>query len=110
MMAIRLRHLFLDRADEVVKSVNDSLKNYTSEEYNSEEISNLIFDRIISEDISARIISYTIDTKQFYSVQYRKKGKWVNFDYNGLDMFFQPVYNKTLNPTNIVKKEMILDG
>lgn len=108
-MVIRFKHLFFDRVDEIVKNINKSLTSYSSEEYTTEEISNLIFDRLISEGVSARIITYTVD-KPFYSVQYYKKNKWVNFDYTGLDMFFQPVFNKTLNPQIIVKVEMVNNG
>jgi hypothetical protein len=38
-------------------------------------------------------------------VQYLKRGRWFNFDYKGLDMFFHPIYHKTLDPTNVVEEK-----
>jgi hypothetical protein len=107
MIVIRLKRIFTNPIDEIVKCVNESLIIYTTEEYTTEEISTLIFDRLISEGVSARIICYSVGNKPFYSVQYYKKGKWINFDYYGMDSYFQPVFNKTLKPTNIIKEEMV---
>ena len=45
--------------------------------------------------------------KHLQSVQYYKEKEWFNFDYSGLDMLFQPIYSRTLDPQNIVKEELV---
>lgn len=104
MMKVKFRRLFSNQFDEVVNAINESMKGFTSEECTTEDFSNILFDRLVGNGISARIISYTVNNQHFYSVQYYRKGKWVNFNYDGLDLFFQPVYHKTLKPVNIVEE------
>ena len=91
----------------VIAAINKSCKVYSIADTTTEELSDIIYTRLTGNGISARIIQYDFNNTPFYSVQYYKKSEWVNFDYTGLDMFFQPVYSRTLNPTNIVKEEMV---
>ena len=103
-MKVRFRRLFTKPIDEILNDIRESMREFTSEEYTSEDFSNILFNRLIGNGISGRIISYTISNQLFYSVQYYRRNKWVNFNYEGLDLFFHPVYNKTLNPTNIIEE------
>jgi hypothetical protein len=91
----------------IIAAVNNSLKLYSSDDTTTEELSNLIFIRLTGNGVSTRIIQYDFNNIPFFSVQYYNRSKWVNFDYIGLDMFFQPVYSRTLKPHNIVKEEMV---
>ena len=91
----------------VIVAVNNSLKLYNSNDTSTEDLSNLIFIRLTGNGVSARIIQYDFNNIPFFSVQYYKGSEWVNFDYTGLDMFFKPVYSRTLNPQNIVKEEIV---
>ena len=96
-----------EEIDQIVNSINESLQVYSSDDTTVEELSQLIFTKLVGNGVSARIIQYTYNSKPFQSVQYYKQKAWFNFDYSGLDMFFQPVYNRTLDPQNIVKEEMV---
>ncbi len=93
--------------DLIVEGIRRSAMLYTSEELDTERLSNLLFNRLVGNGVSTRIISYTYNNKPFFSVQYYKNGEWHNFPYTGLDMSFQPVYSRTLNPQNIIKVEMV---
>lgn len=109
MAQIRFKRLFVNPLDEIIHNINESMKLYPSETHTTEEISNIIFDKLISNDVSARIISYKFNNETLFSVQYYNSGRWVNFDYKGLDIKFYPIYSFTLNPTNIVKEEIVHD-
>lgn len=93
--------------DYVVKSINKSLQVYSIDDITVIELSKLIFTKLVGNGVSARIIEYLYNGKPFQSVQYYKQRTWVNFDYSKLDMFFQPVFSRTLNPQNIIKEELV---
>lgn len=99
-----------DSIDSVVDDINKSLQVYTHEDLSTEELSNLLFDKLVGNGVSSRIIRYTYNNQPFYSVQYYNAGKWYNFNYTDLDMFFQPVWSRTLNPQDIVKTEIVVEG
>ena len=56
--------------DAIVDSINKSLQLYTNEDISVEELSQLIFTKLVGNGVSARIIEYTYNTKSFQSVQY----------------------------------------
>jgi len=91
----------------IVESINKSVQLYTAEDISVQDLSNIIFNKLIASGISARIIQYNYGNKDLWSVQYYKQNKWVNFDYSGLDMLFQPIFNRTLDPQNIIKEEFV---
>lgn len=91
----------------IVESINKSVQLYSYNDISAEDLSNIIFNKLIASGISARIIAYCYYGKDLQSVQYYKQSKWVNFEYSGLDMLFQPIFNRTLDPQNIVKEELV---
>lgn len=96
-----------DKIKTIIIDINRSLLDYSHENTSTEELSNIIFDRLIGNNISSRIIRYTYNHTFLYTVQYYQSGAWHNFDYTGLDLYFQPIYSRTLNPQDIIKEEMI---
>lgn len=94
----------------IVSDINRSFQPYTPDDVSMEELSHLIFDTLIGNGVSSRIITYSYNGKQCWSVQYYKQGKWYNFNYTGLNLLFQPIYNRTIQPTNIIKQEVITSG
>ncbi|UTB32713.1 MAG: hypothetical protein NKF70_00035 [Methanobacterium sp. ERen5] len=91
----------------IVESINKSVQLYSYDDISVEDLSNIISNKLVASGISARIIGYTYNGKDLQSVQYYKQKAWVNFDYSGLDMLFQPIYNRTLDPQNIIKEELV---
>ena len=106
-MKMRLPWLQKD-SDQIVASIHESMKLYSSDDHTSQEFSKILFDKLVGNGISARVIEYNVNQKHFYSVQLLIKGKWINFDYEGLDIFFHPVYAETLNPENVILEEVVM--
>jgi hypothetical protein len=91
----------------ILKSINKEMQLYSYADISIEDLSNIIFNKLIASGISARIIGYEYNGKDLQSVQYYKGKSWVNFDYSNMDMMFQPIYNRTLDPQNIIKQELV---
>lgn len=102
---IKFRKLFTNPIEEIVNEINESLQGYSSEDMNTEDLSQIIFNKLLGNGVKSRIIKYTFNNQPIFSVQYYNKGRWANFNYAGLDLFFQPIYSKTLNPTDIVEEK-----
>jgi len=96
-----------EEIDSIVENINKAMQLYMYDDISVEDLSNIIFNKLVGNGVSARIIGYTYNSKNLQSVQYYKNKAWINFDYSGLDMFFQPVYSRTLDPQNIVKEEIV---
>ena len=88
MMTLQVKEI-----DLIVSDINKDIQAYIHEDLSTGELSHLIFDKLVGNGVSSRIITYTYNNKQFYTIQYYKQGHWHNFNYTGLDTKYQPIYN-----------------